>query len=66
MNVRRTVTFLFDLDAIPLDFLVERRQRNMKGICRFRLTPRAPLQHLDDDSLLDRIHDIEQRTLLRK
>ena len=39
MNIRRTVTFLFDLDAVPLDLLVERRERNMKVICRFRLTP---------------------------
>ena len=58
------VTFLFDLDSVTFDLLIERRQRNVEIVGRFRLAPSAPFEHFDDDALFDGIHDVEQRTFL--
>ena len=60
MNVRSAVTFLLNLNPIPFDLLVECGERNVKTIRGFGLTPRAAFEHLDNNSFLDRIHDVKE------
>ena len=60
MHAGSTVTFLFDLDPISLDLLVEGRKRNMETVCRFGLTPTTAFEHLNNDPLLNGVHDVEQ------
>ena len=66
MHAGSTVTFLFDLNPVPLDLLIKRRKRNVETVGRLGLTPPAALEHLDNNSLLDRVDDVEKRTLLRE
>ena len=52
-----------DINAQPLDLLVQRGQRNLKLLRRFRLIPVRAFQHVANHAPLNLIHDLEQRTL---
>ena len=66
MHGGSTVTFLLNLNSVPLDLLIKRRKGNVETVSRLGLTPAAALKHLDDDPFFDSIHDIEKGTLLRE
>src|SRR5580658_4628027 len=50
-----------DLDIQPLDFLVQRRERDAELFGGVGLVPVAALEFLDDDAALDDFENIEER-----
>jgi hypothetical protein len=52
-----------DINAQPLDFLVEGRERNEKTFRGFGLIPVGTFEHINDNAALDLIHDLKKRGL---
>src|SRR5277367_5350047 len=47
----------------PLDFLIQRGERDHKTLGGFRLIPAGTLEHVHNDAALDLVHDLKERGL---
>src|SRR5207245_9934543 len=50
-----------DIDLQALDFLVERRERNLEAFSGLRLAPTAAFEHVKNNAALASFHNLEQR-----